>query len=266
MVLNNSQESQVIQSVDRAITLLLELSEVPRDVDLAELSKKTGLTKSTASRLLSTMQKRGLVRQNPTTRRFSLGTGLIRLGNIALGQIWRPETFRSYLEQLVSDTGETASIAIRDGYKAVYIDQVASYNMIRSFPPIGATVDLHSTAVGKVLLSGLTPAVILKTMSGYKLTANTEKTITDLNVLLEVISHVREQGFAVEYEETELGGCCLAAPILDNDSKVIAAIGISGPIIRITPERIAVLSEIVKAAATELSAEFGYKNKNNARG
>lgn len=258
---SETTEAKGIQSVERAVALLMELSTVSRDTDLAELARRTGLTKSTASRLLSTMQKRGLVRQDPATRRFSLGSELIRLGNVAIGQLWRPEVFHSYLERLALQTGETASLAVREGERAVYIDQVSSQNIIRSFPPVGAKVALHCTAVGKILLEGMPRSKAEQVLKRTGLPAYTANTITDHTAILAEIGRIDEAGYAVDDEETELGGRCLAAPIRSHSGEIVAALGVSGPTQRVTHERLADLSRELKAIATEISAQLGYSQK-----
>jgi IclR family acetate operon transcriptional repressor len=256
--------SGLVQCVNRALDLLLRLADVSRDLDLTELARRSDLTKSTTSRLLSTMQQRGFVRQHPTSQRFSLGPELIRLGAIAKQQLGLTDLFHPFLEQLMQATGETASLALLDHNQAVYVDQVQSSSMIRSFPPIGTHVPLHCTAVGKVLLSDLSPEHLSQVIE-QGLRPYTPNTILDPAELQRVLEQVKERGFAVDLEEIELGGHCIAAPVLDNRQKVIAAMGISGPRLRVTSKRLPELTQIVKTIAGQASAELSFNQDRTNR-
>ena len=253
-----------VQCVNRALDLLLRLADVNRDLDLTELARRSDLTKSTTSRLLSTMQQRGFVRQHPTSQRFSFGPELIRLGAIAKQQLGLTDLFHPFLEQLMQATGETASLALLDNNQAVYVDQVQSSSMIRFFPPIGTHVPLHCTAVGKVLLSDLSPEHLSQVIE-QGLRPYTPNTILDPVELQRALEQVKERGFAVDLEEIELGGHCIAAPVLDNRQKVIAAMGISGPRLRVTSKRLPELAQIVKTIAGQASAELNFNQDRTNR-
>ena len=252
------KKSNTVQCLEKALILLAELARVAKEIDLWELSRRTGLSKSTASRLLATMEQRGIVRQNSITRRFSLGPDLIRLGSIASDQLGLSELFHPFLEELVEATGETASLAILSQNQALYIDQVLSSRMIRSFPPVGTHIDLHCSAVGKVLLSELPPDQIQLVLQERGLTAYTKNTITNLNQLFKLMEVVRENGYALDLEEKEIGGICIAAPLRKYTGQIIAAFGISGPSNRITAEKLRSLVQSMVEVAKKASAQLGY--------
>jgi DNA-binding IclR family transcriptional regulator len=251
-----AKKQQGVQVLNRAISLLMELANFKREVELAELARRTGLNKSTSSRILSTMENWKLVRQNPITRRFSLGHVLIHLGNMASSQLFLPELFHFRLEKLMELTGETSSLVILDKDKAVYIDQVQPRSLIRSFPTVGSAVSLHCTAVGKVLLSGMSKEVLENLVRKGFLPALTTKTITDPKALLRQIEEIKLKGYAVDDEETEIGGRCIAAPVFNSKGEVIAAVGISGPSSRVSYDRIPEMAKIVIEIAKEISSEL----------
>ena len=250
------RNQQGVLVLNKAVSLLMELSKFKYEAELSELAQRTGLNKSTASRILATLEMWKLVRQNPSTRRFSLGHVLIHLGNLASSQLSLPELFHFRLEKLMELTGETASLVILDKDKAVYIDQVPSKSMIRSFPEVGASVYLHCTAVGKILLSGMPRERAEKLLESASLPAFTCKTITNPQALLKQIEEIKLKGYSVDDEETELGGRCIAAPVRNSRGDVVAAVGISGPSSRVTPERIPELAKIVIEVAKEISNEL----------
>lgn len=250
------KNNQGVLVINKAVKLLLELSKFKVDAELSELARRTGINKSTASRILAALEKWKLVRQNPSTHRFSLGHVLIHLGNLASNQLQLPELFHFRLEKLAELTGETSSLVILDGDKAVYIDQVPSKSMIRSFPGVGSSVFLHCTAVGKILLSGMPREKAERIIERSPLPALTYKTIVDPQALLKQIEEIKLKDYAIDDEETELGGRCIASPVRNSRGETIAAVGISGPSSRITPERIPELAKIVIEVAREISSEL----------
>jgi DNA-binding IclR family transcriptional regulator len=159
-------------------------------------------------------------------------------------------------------SGETTSLAILSNNQALYIDQVLSLSMIRSFPPVGTHIDLHCSAVGKVLLSELPPDQIQRVFQESGLAAYTENTITNPNQLLELLEVVRKNGYAMDLEEKEIGGVCIAAPLRNYTGQIVAAIGISGPSNRITTEKLQPLAQNVVQVAKKASALFGYTSSN----
>jgi DNA-binding IclR family transcriptional regulator len=251
-------KTNTVQCLEKALHLLMELAKVQKDRDLSTLAQRTGLSKSTSSRLLSTMERHGIVRQNQVTQRFSLGPDMIRLGNIASDQLGVVELFHPYLEELMQNTGETASLAILQNDQALYIDQVQSQSMIRSFPPAGTRIDLHCSAVGKVLSCSLPFEQLQHILHEHELEAFTENTITNPFQLLKNIQQAEENGYAADLEEKEIGGICLAAPLRNHTGAIVAAIGISGPSNRITPQTIPSLTRRLVEIARKASSHLGY--------
>jgi DNA-binding IclR family transcriptional regulator len=172
-----------------------------------------------------------------------------------LGKVLRP-----FLEQLARETGETASLAVLDGEHAVYIEQVVSQNVIKGIPPTGSKLDLHCTAVGKVLLSSLSKETFERLVHEHGLPRRTANTIVDPVELCKELARVREQGYALDNEETEPGGRCVAAPIRDVQGRVIAAISITGPTTRLTLERLREYAAVVQRIAALASSALGYRD------
>ncbi|MFC2105596.1 IclR family transcriptional regulator [Candidatus Bipolaricaulota bacterium] len=253
MTTNRSESNgQTVRVVDKAFSALLVLSKADRDMDLAGLAKQTGLPKSTLVRLLHTMKLSNIVQQDPRTRRYRLGWGLIHLGKAAEHQVDLERIVRPYLEQLANETNETASFATLEGTRAVYLAQVVTDRIIRGVPPIGAELPLHSTAVGKVLLTSFSEEQIEKLAAEHGLTRTTERTIDNTEQLRREIEVVSEQGYALDNEEAERGGRCIAAPIHDDAGNVIAGLSITGPTSRIQLDRVGEFAEIVKRVAARV--------------
>jgi len=250
----------VVRSLDKALQVLYLLAEVNQDIELGKLAARAELPKSTLVRLLATLKGHSFVYQDPDTRRYRLGWGLIYLGKAAERQFDLGKVLRPFLEQLARETGETASLAVLDGEHAVYIEQVVSQNVIKGIPPTGSKLDLHCTAVGKVLLSSLSKETFERLVHEHGLPRRTANTIVDPVELCKELARVREQGYALDNEETEPGGRCVAAPIRDVQGRVVAAISITGPTTRLTLERLREYAEVVQRIAALASSALGCRD------
>jgi len=242
----SGSSGQIVRVVDKAFTVLLTLSQAERDVDLATLAEQTELPKSTLVRLLHTMKLHNAVQQDAKTRRYRLGWGLIHLGKAAERQFDLERVVLPYLEQLTKETGETASFAVLEGTRAVYLAQVLTDSIIRGVPPIGAELELHCTAVGKVLLTSFSDDQFDQLIREHGLPRATDHTIVNSEQLRKEVAKVGERGYALDDEEAERGGRCIAAPILNENDEVIAALSITGPTSRIRVERVEEYAEVVK--------------------
>lgn len=254
---SDASSRRLVQSVDRALTLLDVLAQEARQVSLHVLSGKIGLNPSTAHRLLRTLQAHDLVRQDPTTRHYGLGLKLLQLAAAIRNQLDIRQLARPSLERLAKETGENANLVILDGDSAVYIDQAPSLQPVRTFTEIGARVPLHCTGVGKVLLAYL-PEKEREIILQKGLQAFTKNTITNPYRLAEELAKVQDQQFALDIEERQEQVRCIAVPIFDDQSTVIAAISISGPANRLTLERLNQLVPLVGQTGLEISAKLGY--------
>jgi len=245
--------TSVVRSLVKAVKVLELLAQATTDVDLGSLARQASIPKSTLVRLLGTLRNHGIVQQDPQTRRYRLGWALIHLGKAAERQLNLPLVIHPFLEQLARETGETASLAMRNGNHAYYIDQVLSESIIRGVPPIGSALDLHCTGVGKMLLSVLTDKEIEALLYECGLPQHTEKTITNATRLRKEVQLIRIQGYAIDDEEAERGGRCIAAPIYANEKKILAAISITAPTSRLTLDRMGEYIQIVCSIARQAS-------------
>ncbi len=245
-----------VRSVDRAAALLLALGESPAPAGVTELARRLGLHKSTASRLLATLEKRGLVEQDDETGKYRLGIVVIRLAERAertldLRGIAIPE-----LERLARLTHETAYLGVIDGDQLLTVAQVDGPNLIAVGDWTGRTVPLHCVASGKVLLAALAEREVLRIVR-RGLHRYTERTLTELEPMLEELARIRRRGYATALGEYELGLNAVAAPVRDARGQVIAAVDIWGPAFRLTPRRIPELAAQAREAAAAISIHLG---------
>jgi len=254
-----SDNETSVRALDKALNILELMTTLEGDVDLATLARKTKMPKSTLLRLLNTLKKHHFVHQDSQTRRFSLSWALIYMGRAAQRSFSLISRIHPFLEKLHEATGETANLAIREGYCAVYVDQVISTNLVRAIPPIGTPLGLYCTATGKMLLSCLTDKELEEFLGKTELVEKTAKTITDRNTLTEEVDKIRRQGYALDNEETEYGGRCIAAPVYNNEGRIVAAVSVVGPTNRIKMDAIGRIADTVREITAEASRALGYR-------
>jgi DNA-binding IclR family transcriptional regulator len=251
-----SLDGNAVRSVDRAAALLLALGDSQGEAGVTELARRLGLHKSTASRLLATLQKRGLVEQDDETGKYRLGLVVIRLAERAertldLRGIAMPE-----LERLARLTHETTGLGILDGDALLTVAQADGPNLIAVGDWTGRSTPLHCVASGKVLLAALAEREVLRILR-RGLVSFTERTLVELEPLLAELARIRRRGYATALGEYETGMNAVAAPVQDARGNVIAAVNIWGPAFRLTPRRIPELAAQAREAASAISVRLG---------
>ncbi len=249
--------SDLVQSVDRAIRLLEALAEKKRFVSLQAVSEETGLNASTAHRLLHTLEWHDLVRRDPSTRKYGLGLGLLRLAAALRSQLDLRVEAKPFLESLAEETEESANLVVADGHHVVYVDQAASTQPVRAFTRVGARAQLHCTGVGKAILAFL-PEEERRAVLDGELRAYTPTTITNPLRLEQELARIRESGVSRDMGERQADVRCVASPVFDDRSRVVAAISISGPGHRLDRRRMAELEPAVRKAGRDLSRALGW--------
>lgn len=240
-----------VQSLDRAFGLLEHLADASGAVRLAELEATSGLPLPTIHRLLQSLVQNGYVRQEPS-RRYALGPRLIRLGETAsraLGSWAVP-----HLVDLVNQIGETANMAVLEGDAVVYVAQAPSPHSMRMFTVVGRRVPAHCTGVGKALLAQLRDDEVLALLQRTGMQAQTTHTHTRPETLVHELGAIREQGWAVDNAEQEIGVRCVAVPL--TNAPALAALSVSGPSGRITASRVADIAPVLQAAAIRLCQDL----------
>jgi DNA-binding IclR family transcriptional regulator len=217
---------QRIQAVDRAVTLLKAVADSSTPPTVHELAQRCGINRSTAWRLLRTLEYHGLVDRDPITQRYTVGYGAISLaGAVTDDSLVRRA--RPLLEKLAVRTGEPVTLAVAKRFNLVYVDEVAPPGiMVPSW--LGKPLPLHATSAGKVFLAWLRPdersAILPKTLPRY-----TDRTVTDRRKLDHELDGVRRTGYALcirEYEEFSSG---VAAAVLNAHRYPIAVVNVWGP-------------------------------------
>src|SRR5262245_23224807 len=199
-----------VQSVDRAITILEVLARTGEG-GVTEVAEELGVHKSTAFRLVSTLESHGLVEQTEERGKYRLGVGLLRLAGATTARLDVVQEARPICRALAASTGEAVNIAVLSESSALYLDQVAGSSALQPRNWVGQHIPLHATSNGKVLLSGLASDRLDEVLHG--LPAYTELTITKRSQLRRELETVRSDGYAAAVDELEVGLTAVAAPI-----------------------------------------------------
>ncbi len=241
-----------VQSVHRTLDVLEALTAQGGNLPIAEIAGLTGLPTPTAHRLVRTLVERGYVRQLPD-RTYALGYRLVPLGAAANALVG--SNADGVLRDLVAELGETANLAIRSGHQAEYVAQAPSTYSMRMFTEIGRRVDLHSTGVGKALLAHLDVSEVHRIVRRNGLHPHTPHTITTEPKLQAELGRIREQGYAIDEQEQEIGVRCVAVS-LDAGALAGVAVSVSGPITRMTDDLVRRAVSCLHTAARRLAADL----------
>ena len=252
------RERAGVQSLERAFALLEAIAHARDGIGLAELSKKVGLHNSTTFHLVKTMVALGYVRQDKD-KRYRIGRSLFALAAGSLDEVELVSLATPVLEDLTEMTGDSGHFAVRAGDSVVVIAKTSGGGAFQLTDRVGVTRPAHGTALGKVLLAALTPSQFERFLQNHELPALTPKTITEPALLRKEIEEVARAGVAYDDGEFNTEVRCVAVPVYDFTGQVVGALGISGPIWRLSIQALQKQTELVKQAARRLSAELGYE-------
>ena len=253
------RRSSGVQSVERAIAILKSFSTEKPERGVGELGRELGLHKSTVSRLMTTLERGGLLSRNPETQRYRLGIDLIGLAAHVIAYADVREVARPLLRSLAEECQESVNLVVLDGDQVVNLEQfVPPARQVKNIGQVGRRLCPHCTAAGKVLLAHLSQEELDQVLSG-ELEKHTAHTITDSNQLRRDLNTVRRQGYAIAREELEEGLNALAAPLYDHTGQAVAAVGVAGPAYRMTaqalPQMVACLLDVTR----QISARLGHR-------
>ena len=253
---------ETVQAVTRALSILEILSAKGDPVAISELAKEANLKLTTAHRLMYTLMNKGFVQQDGATLKYKLGLKAFEIGIAAMSSMDLTTVARPFLKNLAAQTTETANLAILDGHEVVYIDQIESTNMVivKMFARIGNRGPAYCTGTGKVLLADLSEEELRWRFAGVEFVPFTPETVVSIDKLVHVLKRIRSDGYALDFSERDEGVTCVAAPIKNYENRVQAAISVSGPVHRMSSERIRQeILPFVLEAARNISERLGYR-------
>jgi DNA-binding IclR family transcriptional regulator len=249
-----------VQSLGRAFAILEEVARHRDGIGLADLSKLVGLHNSTTFHLAKTMVSLGYLRQEKDSKRYRIGRPLFALAASALDEIEMVNVATPVLEELSRETSESAHFAVRMGDAVVVIARTSGPGAFQLTDRVGVVRPAHCTALGKIILASLRPEQLKRFLERVDLKPSTEKSITDIPALMKEIAEIKHSGIAFDDAEFNPEVRCIAVPVMDFTGQTVGALGISGPIWRLSIQALQNHARTIRAAANRLSAEFGAKD------
>ncbi len=258
------KRSYNITSLQRGLSLLSMFAKAEDGLGAARLAQISGLPVSTLHRFLVNLESAGYLTCD-SEGNYHLGIACVSLGQAAIGQMDMRALSRPFLQELNHQTRETVHLTVRHGLSAVYVEKLDSPEPVRIYSRIGATVPLHCTAIGKVLLAYMPEAEQSQVLELLDLKRFTPNTVGSLQELRAQLLRVRRNGHALDLEEHEMHIRCLAAPVWDHSGAVNASLSITGPAVRMTITRLRELAPMVQAAGAGISRKLGYASGSHQR-
>lgn len=254
-----------VQSIGRAFAIIEEIARNRDGIGLAELSKRVGLHNSTTFHLVRTLVGLGYVRQLKDSKRYRIGRPLFALAASALDEVEMTSLATPVLDELARVTGESAHFSVPMGDAVVVLARTSGPGAFQLTDRVGVVRPAHCTALGKIILAALEPAQLTRYLRHAELKAYTSKSISSPERLAREIAEVRRTGLAIDDGEFDPEMRCVAVPVRDFSARTVGAIGISGPIWRLSIDALHKRARNVRAAADRLSAEFGYSGESEPR-
>ena len=246
----------LVQSVLRALSIL-ELLDERGELGVTEISESLNLDKSTAFRLVSTLRHSQFIVQNPANSKYANSYKLFELGQNVLHQTDLIAKAYPYMREISMRTGETVNLAIHEGMEVVYVEKIETEDIVKISMSIGQRRPMYCTAVGKAILAYLPEPQRQDLASRFDFKPFTPTTIRDKQSLLNILTKVRADGYALDDQEHWPGIRCVAAPLLNGREEAVAAISVSMPIFKIEaePARFSTCISVLQ----ECSRRFSFK-------
>lgn len=256
---HKNHDAYFVPGLRRGLLLLETLADANQPLNVSELAKRMGLSRSSVFRLTYTLRYMGFLEELPSTKSFTLGPRILNIGYAFLATKDIIDVSRPDLEQLRDATNISAHLSIRDRTEVLYLSCVQSRSGFHSNFNVGTRLPVHAAPMGWLLLATLTEEGIGKLLRDDPLEALTDLTPRTLPDLLRRVSEISKQGYAMSRGAVEDGGSTIAAPVRNHDDEIVAAIDVSGPdsAFRMEEWDTLYVKEVV-AAAERISVRLGH--------
>ncbi len=223
-----SSRSYRVEALARGLAILSLFNPTTDELSLTEIAESSGLSKSTAFRLVRTLSEAGYLVRNPKSQGYRPGLKVLALGFTALSGLKIRQVARPYLEELSEETGETVSLSQLEGLEVVYVDRVRNRSIVGVVLRLGSRIPAHCASMGKAMLAHLPADELNSRLRGASLTPCTPRGNASHGAFRHELARVRHRGYAINDQELEIGLRAVAAPIWDHNRQVIAAINVTG--------------------------------------
>lgn len=249
-------DGAAVQSLDRGLRILAVVAE-GSGLSLSEVADRSGISAPTAYRMLTTLEGHGMVEFESGDQLWSIGVETYRMGSAFLRRRKLVDRARVVMQDLMQATGETANLGVIEEDGIVFVSQVETHQAIRAFFRPGTRSPFHASGIGKAVLAHFESERLAGTLKRSRLERFTEKTLADHAGLVRDLALTRERGWAVDDEERHPGMRCVAAAIFNEYGEPIGGVSVSGPTVRVTPQRLAQIGPLVGRSAREITSLIG---------
>ncbi|WP_409290266.1 IclR family transcriptional regulator [Peribacillus sp. SCS-37] len=255
------ERENMVKSVSRALDIITLVSLKKGGLGVTEIANQIDINKSSVYRILSTLVQYGYIEQDSETGRYKLGYKFLEISSKLLESIDLRAEARPYLQELENLTNEVIHLVVYDQGEVVYIEKLEGNETLRMHSKVGKRAPMHCTSVGKAILAYLPSNVVIDILDRKGMPMHTDKTITNKDRFLQELIEVKKRGYALDLEENEYGITCIAVPIFDHLGKVIAAVSISGPTLRMADQRMLQLQAQMLHIGKEISKRLGFESR-----
>ena len=250
----SEKNTQLNLSLVKSLQIVENLAAAKGTMRLQDLSAEAKIPVSTVSRILNTFSEKGYIFQDPNTLQYGLTHKFSELSASSNFEEMLIRCGHPVITELCKSSGETCTLIVEAGSQIIHLDTIEPADKLLTVRiQTGMTVPIYCTAAGKLFLAGKTHKQLEEYIKETEFTPMTPNTITDGKILTEELYQIREQGWAIEDEEVELGAWTVAAGITDDSGKILAAVSISGPVSRISSKKIPTLCLMASEAAQKIS-------------
>jgi PcaR/PcaU/PobR family beta-ketoadipate pathway transcriptional regulator len=256
-----SQGPYLIEALARGLDVLSLFSRERPTLSLTQITDAARLNKTTAFRILSTLEAAGYLQRDSETKKYRPGLKVLKLGFTAISSLEFRQVARPYLEHLSQQVGETVSLSVLDGMEVVYVDRIRNQQIVGVVLGLGSRIPAHCGSMGKAILAYLPDDDLARRLREAELRPCTPYSKATPEALVTELAQIRRQGYALNIEELEVGLLAVAAPIFDHQ-QVVAAINVTGSTRTISRERLVdELAPLVRSTAGQISQALGYSGE-----
>jgi len=254
---NEHKPNYPVKSLEKALIILRLMIEERQALSLTEIGKKLNFGKGTVHRILATLRSHQFVRQDPKTLKYGLGFMAAEMSTAIKAEDYIVEFIKPHLKKLSESCPEAISASILEFNEIRYIARFESSESLRVSIGAGTKFPAHCTATGKVLLSALSNEQLEKMYDDREnIQKLTQNSIDSFTRLLKELKRVRKENLAMDFEEALVGVNCVARPIRDSKNEILTAISISGPVSRMTKQKMLEFADLLQDTSAEISKEL----------
>jgi DNA-binding IclR family transcriptional regulator len=247
-----SRKNYAVPSTLRAMSVLEFLARSKRGASISEIGRNLALPKSSTYLVVKTLEQQGYLRRNVQSGRYYFGLKLVSLSRKVLEHLDLREVARPVLTKLMRETGIIVHLAVLEGNEAVIIDRVEPPGTRAGADWVGRRLDVNCTGVGKALAAFLPDEQFAEVITAKRFARHNDNTIVTIGGLKRELAKVREQGYALDDEEDEIGVRCIGVPVFDTRQRAVAAISLAGTADQIPLDRVQTLARTLKQTALEI--------------